>query len=267
MAFIFLILITFAPRMYEGLPLLPSASEIARLLDPVAVATVLLAAATYRLVIDSSKNIEISRNNLLEGHLIKEMEELIKPIYMEQNKFEYLEFVHIPYHDETKDFQRWTEEAHDFWDRLEADRYLTSKNLREMIQDYSQINKEWLKKQEEIASRINEALTREGKRELCEEAPRDRHFDCWPGYFDYRFINLPPSNDKAERKQKIRKLTDRLDPKSDSYKLIEEFVKLIDEDTVLEDKRTIFKANVINRYEELEKKISEIREGLEKAHD
>jgi hypothetical protein len=199
-----LIVIVFAPRMYVGLPLFPNLNEIARLLDPIAVATVLLAVATFLLAIDSNKNIKISKNNLLEEHLVKEMEELIKPIYMERGKFEYYEFVHVPYYDETKDFQRWEEEAHDFWDRLEANRYLASKDLRDIIEDYSQTNKTWLSKTKGLTTKIKDALTRENKRELCEEAPRDRYLDMRPGFFDYRFINLPPSNGKAERKQKLR---------------------------------------------------------------
>jgi hypothetical protein len=58
-------------------------------------------------------------------------------------------------------------------------------------------------------------------------------------------------------------LTDQLDVASDSFKLIGEFVKSIDEDTVLEAKRTKFRAKVIDRYEKLEKMIDEIRKTLE----
>jgi hypothetical protein len=76
---------------------------------------------------------------------------------------------------------------------------------------------------------------------------------------------LPTSNDRAERKQKIKDLTDQLDADSYSFSLIEEFVNLIDEDTVLEAKRTLFKAKVIDRYEKLEMMIDEIRDTLEKS--
>jgi hypothetical protein len=78
-------------------------------------------------------------------------------------------------------------------------------------------------------------------------------------------MNLPTSKDRTERKQKIKELTDQLDADSYSFSLIGEFVKLIDEDTVLEAKRTIFKAKVIDRYEKLERMIDEIRETLEKS--
>jgi hypothetical protein len=199
---------------------------------------------------------------LLEDHLVKEMEKLIKPIYLKRDKFEYLEFVHNPYYYETRYFQEWKEEAHDFWDRLEACEYLASKDLRNLTKDYSQTNKEWLNKHDGLVDRIREALTRENKIDLCEEAPRD-HPNL--GFFDYRFMNLPTSKDRTERKQKIKELTDQLDADSYSFSLIGEFVKLIDEDTVLEAKRTIFKAKVIDRYEKLERMIDEIRETLEKS--
>ncbi len=194
--------------------------------------------------------------------LVREMNELIKPIYLKRDKFEYLEFVHNPYYSETRYFQEWKDEARDFWDRLETSEYLASKDLRDLIKDYSQTNKEWHHKHDELANGIKESLTRECKRDLCEEAPKDR---LSLGFFDYRFMNLPTSNDRAERKQKIKDLTDQLDADSYSFSLIGEFVNLIDEDTVLEAKRTIFKAKVIDRYEKLEKMIDEIRDTLEKS--
>lgn len=228
------------------------------ILDPVAIATIILALATFALAKDSSKNIKIFKNNLVEEHLVKEMEDLIKPIYMERDKFEYYEWVHVPYYDETRSFERWEDDAHIFWDRLEADRYLAPKDLREMIKVYSETNKEWRNLQKGLADRIRDALTKEDKIGLCTGAPR-YHLDVVPCYFDYRFINLPRSEDKAERKEKIKELTDQLDPGSESRNRIEEFVKLIDADTVLEAKRTEFKTKVINRYEMLEKEIDEIR--------
>jgi len=264
--YLIFVLITFVPRLYVKLhdpnATLPFGFDsFMEVLDPVAVATIILATATFALVKDSSKNIEISKNNLLEDHLVREMNELIKPIYLKRDKFEYLEFVHNPYYYETRYFQEWKDEACDFWDRLETSEYLASKDLRDLIKDYSQTNKEWHHKHDELANRIKEGLTRESKIDLCEEAPKDR---LSLGFFDYRFMNLPTSNDRAERKQKIKDLTDQLDADSYSFSLIGEFVNLIDEDTVLEAKRTIFKAKVIDRYEKLEKMIDEIRDTLEK---
>jgi hypothetical protein len=267
---IIFVLITFAPYVYAKVQELKATESLEitaflEIFDPVAIATIILAAATFALAKDSGKNIEISKNNLLEEHLAREMEELIKPIYMKRDHLESLEYVHIPYYNETISFERWTEESDDFWKLLEADRYLAPKDLREIIRDYSQANKEWHKKRGELANKIRDALTKENKRELCEEAPTDRYLRITPGYFDYRFINLPPSDNKAERKEKIKVLTDRLEPNSDSSNIIKEFVKLIDEDTVLEEKRALFKEKVTVRYEELEKMIDQIRDTLEKS--
>jgi hypothetical protein len=260
------VLIVFAPRIYTMMQSSDATQPLEWLnfiavFDPVAIATILLAAATFALVRDSSKNIEISKNNLVEERLVKEMEDLIKPIYMERDVLEYREWVHVPYYDETRSYELWKEEAKEFWNRLEADRYLAPADLRKLIQDYSQTNKDWLAKQERLAKLIKDALTKENKIKLCKDAPRD-HYDVWPGYFDYRFINLPGSKDKDKRKEEIKELTDGLDPASESIKYIEEFVRLIDEDTILEAKRSSFKEKVIERYGELEREMDKVRNSL-----
>ena len=240
-------------------------TSLLEILDPVAIATILLAAATFALAKDSGKNIKISKDNILGEHLEREMEELVKPIYMKRNRLEYLEHVHIPYYDETISFENWTEEATEFWDLLEADRYLAPKNLRDIIGSYSRANREWNKRQSELADKIRDALTREEKRDLCEEAPTDRYLRITPGYFDYRFINLPPSDKKSERIERIRQLTNNLESDSDSRHLIEEFITLIEQDTELKDIRELFVERVTARYEELENMIDIIRASLERS--
>ncbi len=269
---IIFILVTFGPHMYaKAQALIISNSfrfaSLLEILDPVAIATILLAAATFALAKDSGKNIKISKDNILGEHLAREMEELVKPIYMKRNRLEYLEHVHIPYYDETISFEDWTEEATEFWDLLEADRYLAPKNLRDIIADYSRANREWNKKRSELANQIRDALTREDKRDLCEEAPTDRSLRITPGYFDYRFINLPQSDGKSERIERIRELTNNIGSDSDSRHLIEEFITLIEQDTELEEIRKIFVEQVTARYQELENMIEKIRESLEKARD
>jgi hypothetical protein len=268
--FTIIIMIPFVPHIYVKIQGLNSNltlefTSLMEILDPVAIATIILALATFALAKDSSKNIKISKDNLLEEHFVKEMENLIKPIYMRRDQLENLEFVHIPYYDGTRDFQRWTEEAREFWDLLEADKYLASNDLRDEITDYSQNNDKWHKKQKELANRIEGALTREGKLDLCLGAPRDGRFDVLSSYFDYRFINLPSSEDKDERKQQIKELSDQLNPNSESFNLIKDFVQLIDDDIVLKDKRTTFKDSVMDRYEKLKKEIDEIRKNLENS--
>lgn len=267
---IIFVLVTFGPHMYARAQALIFSNSfrftsLLEILDPVAIATILLAAATFALAKDSGKNIKISKDNILGEHLEREMEELVKPIYMKRNRLEYLEHVHIPYYDETDSFEDWTEEATEFWDLLEADRYLAPKNLRDIIADYSRANREWNKRCSELAEQIREALTREDKRDLCMEAPRDRYLRISPGYFDYRFINLPPSDEKSERIEQIRELADNLESDSNSRHLIEKFITLIEQDTELKDIRELFVERVTARYEELENMIDIIRASLERS--
>ncbi len=73
--YLIFVLITFVPRLYVKLhdpnATLPFGFDsFMEILDPVAIATIILATATFALVKDSSKNIEISKNNLLEDHLV-----------------------------------------------------------------------------------------------------------------------------------------------------------------------------------------------------
>ena len=265
---ILFILCTFAPHVYAKAQELIGTenfkiASFMEIFDPVAIATILLATATFALARDSGKNIEISKYSLLGDHLERDMEELIKPIYMERNRLESRELVHIPYYDETHDFMEFTDEAHGFWDLLEANSYLAPKDLRDIIINYSICNEEWDKKRNDLANEIHYALEIENRMDLCIEAPRDRYLPVGPVYFDYRFINLPLYNEKSERKDKIQELTARLEPNSNSRHLIEKFQELIDADTQLKTIRELFKERIISRYKELEKMIDEIREALE----
>jgi hypothetical protein len=238
--------------------------------DFTASATITLAFATFVMVKDSSKNIEVSKNNLRGEHMIREMEDLIKPIYMKRDQLESIEYVHIPYYDETRSFETYRDDANDFWESIEANKYLAPKDLRNTIIEYLNTNKLWLEKLERLQDELREASMRIDEprnRDILEVAPRDRFLQAYPVFFDWRFINLPMSNLKDGRKQKINELVDRLDPMNKSEKefsqCIQKFGILIDEDVEIERIRSALREAVIERYETLAINIDKIRECLE----
>ena len=63
--------------------------------DWTAAATFALALATFALVRDSSKNIEVSKNSLIKEDLTREMEQLIKPLYKNRDRFEDYESAYV----------------------------------------------------------------------------------------------------------------------------------------------------------------------------
>lgn len=260
--FILLTLVTFAPRMYEGLPLFPDISEIARILDPISIATVLLAVATFLMADDSSKNIEISKNNLIGQYLIKEMEELIKPLYENRKNFESLEYVYA------YDLLA----AIDFWKKREADKYLASKGLRKLIEEYMIINNE---KYEEFKS-INKKfwIVYYKERERCQQAasvygPAANKYEKLKDfiYVELNIINpdhhLPRSSERDSWLQKIDELVKELEPDNEIRRYIEELKYLVNDDTS-KNKREALVKMVETRYEELERKIDEIHESLDR---
>ena len=232
---------TFAPHLYAKVKDINSTQSFMEIFDPVAIATILLAAATFALVKDSSKNIEISKNNLLEEHLVKEMEKLIKPLYKNRDELEYYELVHAFAY----------KEAQDFLSDIEANKYLAHKELRILIESYLKINREEYDKYTNIKGKV------------------------WQAYFDgeakngieiYRDFERLPTGDKYEHILYYEMIVEKFTkPGSDLRKSIQEFIKLIKEDTNLKSERSNLQDKVIDRYNELEKKIEEIRDALEKS--
>lgn len=181
--------------------------------DFTAAATIALAFATLYLARHSSKSTEISKNNSLKEILTREMDDLIKPLYAKIDQFETLELVHIPYYEEISDFRDYRDEAKNFWEQLEADKYLASKALRSLITTYLEANKQWNEKHKQLANELRVAsfeIDEDKRNKILQGAPRGI-FDPMIVYFDWRFLNLPPDNLKDERKQKIKELTDQLD--------------------------------------------------------
>ncbi|HOE46751.1 hypothetical protein [Methanothrix soehngenii] len=107
--------------------------------------TIYYAWQTRILAKDSSHNVEILKNNLTEQHLIKEMDELIKPLYENRNEFEGLEYVHA--------FNSY--DAKKFWKKIESAKYLAPKKLRNLIENYLTINDEWWCEYKKIKDCIN----------------------------------------------------------------------------------------------------------------
>jgi hypothetical protein len=237
--------------------------------DFTAAATIALAFATFVMARDSSNNIKISKNNLSGEHLIREMQDLIQPLYISKDEYEYRERVHIPYFNYEEDFRELENEAEDFWKDIDANKYLAPIDLRHLIEAYIEANSEWYDKYRENLNKLKESLKKEDRaaiRNLLQEAPRDERLDQASVIFDYRFMNLPQRNIKERRIKEIKELIGQLtqlNPESEFVKHIKDFLALIEEDTVLEAIRSDLRAKVIYRYEELETEIDKIRTSLE----
>jgi hypothetical protein len=109
--------------------------------DFTAAATIVLAFSTFVLANDSRNNIQLSKNTVLGGHLIQEMQNLIKLLYTRRDEYEYLERVHIPYFEAEEDLREWQDRAEDFWRDIDANKYLAPNDLRHVIEEYKRISK------------------------------------------------------------------------------------------------------------------------------
>lgn len=258
--------------------------------DFTAAATIALAFATFVLASDSSNSIQLSKNSVLGEHLILEMQGLIQLLYTRKDEYEYLERVHIPYFNVEEDLREWQDRAENFWEDIDANKYLAPNGLRHLIEEYINVNEEWYNKysdaidkmvlslgkaEEETLKNILQlapndvplvetpAIFDDRFKNLPQHAIRDRRLVGFPVILDYRFKNLPQKSIKEERIKEINELISQLDPKSDFTKHVKEFLTLIHEDTVLEAKRSNLRAKVIDRYAELERKIDKIGASLE----
>jgi hypothetical protein len=173
--------------------------------------TIYYAWQTRILAEDSSRNVEILKNNLTEQHLIKEMEKLIKPLYKNRNEFEDLEFVHSSY----------SYNAKKFWKNIEADMYLGPKDLRGLIEKYLKINYEWWNKYEKIKQDIE-----------CFDLIKEKDNIILPGVVGYTQIfsdinektkHLPQSRFRNEQLGELDKLINKLNPECKIRNYLEEF--------------------------------------------
>jgi hypothetical protein len=214
--------------------------------DFTAAATIALAFATFGLAKDSSKNIEISKNNLAEERLRREMDKLIKPLYENRNEFEGLEYVHA-----YNDF-----DAINFWKRIEADKYLANKDLRELIEYYLKLNADWYKNFKATRDKIKDAYWGD---QVNLSNPYARSSELMD-----RIRYLPRNDLKEEQLNYINELLKKIDSEHEIIKYLNEYKSLIEKDTELEPIRLKLLNSVINRYQKLEEKIDEIHETLEK---
>jgi len=212
--------------------------------DFTASGTILLAIATFILARDSSKNIEISKNNLSQQNLDREMEHLIKPLYRERERLEDLEYVHAFNNNDVRVF----------WGNIFTEKYLAPKSLRDLLDEYLKINKEWVDKISSTREKISFAHREERK-----SIPQTTEFTY---LFDH-FHRLPKKELRENELQNLYNLIDKLNPESKTRKCIEEFMGIIKEDTVLEAKRLELKNEVESRYKELEEMMDKIRDSLE----
>jgi len=207
--------------------------------DLTAAATIALAFATFTLARDSSKNIEISKNNLIKEHLTREMKQLIIPMYKNRDLFEYNESHHVG------DLSRDT-----FWNDIDNNRYLAAEDLRESIELYLRTIEELYQKPQSIRENIRSAYQKE----------KD-HIQVDLDTILNKIGSFPR---KDERCEELKKISEKLDRESEVLLYVKEYIDIV-ENNNLEDRRSKLRNKVISRYEELEKKMDEIRKSLEGA--
>ncbi|MFA6371917.1 MAG: hypothetical protein WCW68_04770 [Methanothrix sp.] len=87
--------------------ILVAATLIASPKDFTTAATIALAFSTIIMASDSRNNIRLSKNTVLEEHLIREMQGLIKLLYTRRDEYEYLERAPNELRQE-QNFEWWT---------------------------------------------------------------------------------------------------------------------------------------------------------------
>lgn len=232
-----------------------------------AIATIALAWENHRLSKDSSKNIKISKDNLVEQHLLKEMEQLIKPLYENRKNFENLEFIHAY----TKS------DVVSFWKKRESDKYLATKDLRQAIEAYLKINNDYNEKY----TNINTNITKIFDKDYCDRMSNVKRISplemqiqpnkyaelkdfLYPGVGGRYSSHLPHSSEKDPWLQKIDEFIKKVEPDSEIYRCIEKLRSLVENDKALKDKRENLVKIIEKRYGELEEKIDKLHDSLDK---
>lgn len=210
-----------------------------------AIATIALAWENHRLSRDSRKNIEISKNNLMEQHLIKEMENIIKPLYEKRDNFSDLEsrypFINDPYN---------------LWKKIETNKYLANKDVRRDIELYLRTIDEMREKFRLVTDNISEAFRKE--KDEIPEYIGDMHRDTiYSGYLQ----NINSSPTLREKDEQAIKIIDSLKHNSELRKYFIEYIELIKSNN-LALMRNDLRNKIINRYMELEEEIDRIEEFL-----
>jgi hypothetical protein len=211
--------------------------------DWTAAATFALALATFALVRDSSKNIEVSKNSLIKEDMTREMEQLIKPLYNKRDRFEYYESAYA-----------FSSSTDNFWKEIENNKYMATKDLRESIENYLKENREVRQNLSSIQGKIRGTYCKE-KNQLPSNFLMT--INNFANFASSSFINceVPPE---------LKKLLDELNEESEIRSELKKYIDLV-ENNSFAITRSDLRNKVIERYEKLEKKLDEIRELLERA--
>ena len=263
-------LIIFLKSFYV-LMVLPEMDSLTFATFILAFATIALALMTYLLSKDSTKNIKLSKENLVEQHLLREMEQLIKPLYKERKNFEDLEVTHA-YH---------RPKAILFWKKRETDKYLAPNDLRHLIEEYLIFDNELYNKYNAIFNKIwvivdSDEIERIRDHEM--HAPDDLFQPYIPPSVKYeelkKFLNvgligsshshLPLSDERISWLEKVDELITKLEPGSEILSCVNEIKVLVENDIILKAKREALIDKIEARYRELERKIDNIHESLDR---
>lgn len=213
-----------------------------------AIATFLLVWENHRLSKDSSKNIEVSKNNLVEQHLVKEMEHIIKPLYERRDNFEDLEYRYLAH----------TSDVDNVWKRVETDKYLASKDIRHNIESYLKAAVVENEKFKAVTQKIWHALQEE-KNDIPERVG-DKHRDSFCFDFGQHMqsccLTFRRNDEQADNLIGILKSESKL------RNYLIEYTDLIKSNN-LALMRAELRDKIINRYTELEEKIDAIQESLD----
>ena len=175
--------------------------------DWTAAATFALALATFALAIDSSKNIEISKNSLIKEDLTREMEQIIKPLYNNRDRFGDYEPVYaLNYSTDS------------FWKQTEINKYLATKDLRESIEHYLRENKELRQNLSSLENKIRGTYQKEK-----EMLP----FDFYRIMENFVNFSKSPLNN-AEFPEELRKLMEELNGESEIRSYFKEYINIIE---------------------------------------
>jgi hypothetical protein len=261
-------------KTFNILRLLPEMDSLTIATFILAFATIALALMNYLSIKDSNKNIKISKENLIEQHLLREMEQLIKPLYENRKEFEYLEQIHA--------YSR--SEAIDYWKKREADKYLAAKDLRLSMEEYLAIDNELYKKYKYIVDKIwaifdkdqnertrivEQEMRASGNLFRPPNSPSDKYEELknflFSGIGGRYSHNLPRSSERSSWLEKVDELITKLEPDSEILLCVKEIKDLVEDDINLKAKREGFIKKVETRYSELEEKIDNIHESLDKT--
>ena len=167
------------------------------------------------------------------------MDQLIKPLYNKRDQFEKHEDAYVSSYSEDP-----------FWKNIENNKYMTTKDLRESIEDYLKENKESHLELDSIHTNL---------KILCEKEKNQLPGDFLPTILSSRSFSI---NWKVL--PLLKKLLEDLNEESETRLEIKNYIDFIENNSLV-SMRLDLRDKVIKRYEKLEKKMDDIRESLDKV--